>query len=227
MNDYDKLITYYRQCFNLIDCFHFNSEIACNVYSNYITPNNSKVIPITHAGIKDHRTEKIFDDKILRIGFIGNLTPYKGFPKLLQILSTIDNAKWELSVWGCHVGKEKHLPVFYKGKFNGTTIMTVYNSMDVLVVPSIWKETFSLVTLEALSYGVPVIVSNNVGAKDIVKLYNEKFVFNNFQDLNSLLEELIDSKVQLRRFNRKLLDSEWCYSLDKHAQDIIDSIYKD
>ena len=69
MNDYDKLITYYRQCFNLIDCFHFNSEIACNVYSNYITPNNSKVIPITHAGIKDHRTEKIFDDKILRIGF--------------------------------------------------------------------------------------------------------------------------------------------------------------
>ena len=60
--------------------------------------------------------------------------------------------------------------------------------------------------------------------------YSEKVlsnISNNFKDLNSLLEELIDSKVQLRRFNRKLLDSEWCYSLDKHAQDIIDSIYKD
>ena len=227
MNDYDKLITYYRQCFNLIDCFHFNSEIACNVYSNYITPNNSKVIPITHAGIKDHRTEKSFDDKILRIGFIGNLTPYKGFPKLLQILNRIDNTKWELSVWGCHVGKEKHLPVFYKGKFNGTTIMNVYNSMDVLVVPSIWKETFSLVTLEALSYGVPVIVSSNVGAKDIVKLYDEKFVFNNFEELKFLLEGLVNSKVLLKKFHKKVLEAEWCYSLNKHAQDIIDRIYKD
>lgn len=58
MNDYDKLIAYYRQCFNLIDCFHFNSEIASKVYSDYITPKNSKVIPITHAGIKDHRVKR-------------------------------------------------------------------------------------------------------------------------------------------------------------------------
>ena len=227
MNDYDKLIAYYRQCFNLVDCFHFNSEIASKVYSDYITLKNSKVIPITHAGIKDHRVKKSFDDKILRIGFIGNLTPYKGFPKLLQILDGIDNTKWDLSVWGCHVGKETHLPVFYKGKFNSATITSVYNSMDVLVVPSIWKETFSLVTLEALSYGVPVIVSNNVGAKDIVKLYDEKFVFNNFNELKSLLEELISSKALLKKFNNKLLEAEWCYSLDKHAQDIIDRIYID
>ena len=72
-----------------------------------------------------------------------------------------------------------------------------------------------------------MIVSNNVGAKDIVKLYDEKFVFNNFNELKSLLEELISSKVLLKNFNNKLLESEWCYSLDKHAQDIIDRIYKD
>lgn len=227
MNDYERLIAYYRECLNLIDCFHFNSEISRNVYSDYITPKNSKVIPITHAGIKDNRVKKSFDDKLLHIGFIGNLTPYKGFPKLLEILNRIDHAKWKLSVWGCHVGREKHLPVFYKGKFNATTIMNVYNSMDVLVVPSLWKETFSLVTLEALSYGVPVIVSNNVGAKDIVKLYDKKFVFNNFNELKSLLEELISSKVLLKHFNDKLLESKWCYSLNEHAQDIIDRIYKD
>ena len=46
---------------------------------------------------------------------------------------------------------------YYKGKFDASTIADVYHAMDVLVVPSIWKETFSLVTLEVLSYGVPVI----------------------------------------------------------------------
>ena len=41
-----------------------------------------------------------------------------------------------------------------------------FKQMDLLIVPSIWKETFSLITLEALSYGIPVLISNNVGAKD-------------------------------------------------------------
>lgn len=227
MNEYKELLNYYKQSFALVDCFHFNSKIAYSVYSDYIQPKDCKIIPITHAGIKDHRVERTFDSEILRIGFIGNLTPYKGFSKLLSVLQEIDNTKWNLFVWGGHVGKEKHLPVFYKGKFNGATIKYVYDAMDVLVVPSIWKETFSLVTLEALSYGVPVIVSSNVGAKDIVRLYDEKFVFDDFEELKSLLEELSRSKVLLSKFNKELLKSEWYYSLDKHAQDIIDGIYKD
>ena len=41
-------------------------------------------------------------------------------------------------------------------------------SADLLVAPSIWYETFGFTVLEALSYGVPVIVSDHVGAKDIV-----------------------------------------------------------
>ena len=36
-------------------------------------------------------------------------------------------------------------------------------------MPSIWYETFGLVVLEALSYGVPVIVTKNVGAKDLLQ----------------------------------------------------------
>ena len=36
-------------------------------------------------------------------------------------------------------------------------------------MPSIWYETFGLVVLEALSYGVPVIVTQNVGAKDLLQ----------------------------------------------------------
>ena len=79
--------------------------------------------------------------------------------------------KWELSVWGGKVGKHSSLSIQYKGKYNAQTIENVYEAMDVLIVPSVWKETFSLVTLEALSYGVPVIVSDNVGAQDNVGIH--------------------------------------------------------
>ena len=44
----------------------------------------------------------------------------------------------------------------------------IFDETDVLVAPSIWYETFGFTVLEALSYGVPVIISGNVGAKDIL-----------------------------------------------------------
>lgn len=37
-----------------------------------------------------------------------------------------------------------------------------------MVTPSIWFETFGFTVLEALSYGVPVVISGTVGAKDIL-----------------------------------------------------------
>ena len=45
----------------------------------------------------------------------------------------------------------------------------IFDETDVLVAPSIWYETFGFTVLEALSYGVPVIISGNVGAKDILE----------------------------------------------------------
>lgn len=44
----------------------------------------------------------------------------------------------------------------------------IFGETDVLVAPSVLYETFGFTVLEALSYGVPVIISGNVGAKDIL-----------------------------------------------------------
>ena len=48
-------------------------------------------------------------------------------------------------------------------------IDTIYSDIDILIVPSKWKETFGLITIEALSYGVKVFVSENVGSKDLLQ----------------------------------------------------------
>jgi glycosyltransferase involved in cell wall biosynthesis len=98
--------------------------------------------------------------------------------------------------------------------------------MDVLVVPSIWKETFSLVTLEALSYGVPVIVSDNVGAQDLVREYNPKFIFHTLDELQALLSSLINDKSALKTYNQRILEKPWKHDMLPHAQEIIDKIYR-
>ena len=186
-----------------------------------------QVVSITHGGIEDHRIRKVYGHDVLHIGFIGNSTPYKGLPLLISVLQDIGMIEsWDLSVWGGGVGTHPSLPVYYKGKFDSSTIADVYSAMDVLIVPSIWKETFSLVTLEALSYGVPVIVSDNVGAQDIVKLYNPKFVYHSEDELKSLICEILSDKNLLAEFNDKLLSSKWKYSMEEHAKEIIDKIYK-
>lgn len=227
MNDYKKLLDYYRKCLNLIDRFHFNSETAHTVYAKYIGMLSGKVIPVTHAGIKDNREKKTFDKDTLHIGFIGNATPYKGLPLLISVLKELDTTKWELDIWGGSIGKDKKLPVYYKGKFDNSTITEVYRSMDILVVPSIWQETFSLVTLEALSYGVPVIVSDNVGAKDVIKQYDKDFVYGNANELKNLLERIIIDRKCLEDFNEKILQYEWSHSVMTHAQRIIREIYEE
>ena len=56
----------------------------------------------------------------------------------------------------------------------------MYGEIDILIVPSKWKESFGLVVLEALSYNVEVYVSENVGAKDL--LYRNK-IFSNIMEL--------------------------------------------
>lgn len=224
---YQSLIDYYKDCFSIVDEFHFNSEVTRDTYRKYIVPKAEKIIPITHNGINDHRRKKSFEDNCLKIGFVGSAAPYKGLSRLIMALKQLNrNDKWRLDVWGDTIGQDESLPIYYRGKFTHSAIETVYTTMDIMVVPSLCHETFSLVTLEALSYGVPVLVSDTVGAKDIVKEYDSKFVFHSDDELVSLLELLVDDKSLLRNYNEAIIANDWRHSMSEHAQEIIEELYK-
>lgn len=224
---YQSLIDYYKDCFSIVDEFHFNSEVTRDTYRKYIVPKAEKIIPITHNGINDHRRKKSFEDNCLKIGFVGSAAPYKGLSRLIMALKQLNrNDKWRLDVWGDAIGQDESLPIYYRGKFTHSAIETVYTTMDIMVVPSLCHETFSLVTLEALSYGVPVLVSDTVGAKDIVKEYDSKFVFHSDEELVALLRAIICNRALLEEYNDKILSMEWKHSMKEHAQEIIDKMYK-
>ena len=178
--DYSELRHYYNEMFHLIDGYLFNSSLAKNVYEiNEIQPANSIVLAITNSSIKQHQRLTTTNDKI-RVAYIGPDEEYKGYFDFIEFAEILDLESYEVATYGHLPNEECPSFIEQKGYFTKETIDSVYENIDILIVPSKWKETFGLITVEALSYGVNVFVSENVGSKDLLP---EIHVFKNQNDL--------------------------------------------
>lgn len=226
-NNYDSLLKRYYEMLEMFDCIHFNSSVTESVYKTYIGECNSKIVSITHSDIKDHRIYRRYKNEVLHLIFIGNTSTYKGFPLLLKVLQELMDegyVNWKLDAWGSN-GVSSLPNITFRGSFSSEELANVFHTDGVLVVPSVWNETFSLITLEALSFGIPVLVSSTVGAKDVVKEYDDSFVFQNRGELKNILKKLLTDKQKLREFNTKIMELDWNHSIKEHSQEII-NLYK-
>lgn len=231
-SDFIKLREYYSKMFSLFDAVHFNSSVSYNIYkSNYVLP-KYRVIPITTGSISDNRTKRSFETRDLKMAFIGNLNPTKGYPLLKDILIDLfknGQRAWKLSVWeGLKAGKDKECPnIIYEGRYKKEEIQEVFTKMDLLIVPSVCHETFSLVTLEALSFGTPVLVSKNVGAKMIIEDISPDFIVNDKEQLKNMIINCINNRGLLRQYNQRIVESnKMVFSMKDHAMEIV-SFYKE
>lgn len=170
--DYSELRNYYTDMFSLLDTFHFNSSLARSIFEkNLPFELNGKVISITNKTIKRHNIEKNTRNKKV-VAFIGPDEEYKGYFDFLEYVSTIDLNRFEVVTYGHVPNQFAPKYIKQKGRFLQSELGTIYKNIDILIVPSKWKETFGLVVLEALSYGVTVYASKNIGAKDLLEDYN-------------------------------------------------------
>lgn len=92
----------------------------------------------------------------MQIGFIGNDTPYKELPLLLQVLKRIaDRTSWRLDAWGSKATQEKDWQIFYRGKLDSRSVATVYDRMDMLeplgvYIKEVWQDKLFAFTLIAI-----------------------------------------------------------------------------
>lgn len=94
---------------------------------------------------------------------------------------------------------------------------------DVVITPSIWYETFGFTVLEALSFGVPVIVSDHVGARDIVP-DGGGIIFYNDSELKTFIANLTFDK--LRMMNRSIISSNAFFDEKKMNAILLKNGYK-
>ena len=168
---YQKLREYYIGMLKSVDLLHFNSTVSESVYTKYFTPKNSQVMTISHQNIADNRkVNKWEPEEKMKITFLSPAKPFKGFNVLKAALDELwDSGQhdFELMMFSPVRNPAPYMKIKEEG-YTYEQLKDILNNSDVVVAPSVCKETFGFTVLEALSYGVPVIVSDHVGAKDIV-----------------------------------------------------------
>ncbi len=228
---YIELNSFYKRVFALFDAIHFNSFVSKNVFSQYVTLPYHQVIPITTNAISDRRRRKHFDDTV-RISFVGGIGLAKGFPSLKKVLLELYSEgykNWVLNIWegGLGGGDADCSNIVYRGRYSPSQLKKVYDETDLLLVPSIWKETFSLVALEALSFGVPVLMSDNVGAQILIQDIVPDFIYHGEDGLRHSLRRIFSDSSLLVEYNTKILESRNInFSQHKHAEDMMEFYQK-
>jgi glycosyltransferase involved in cell wall biosynthesis len=95
----------------------------------------------------------------------------------------------------------RDLPVFFTGTLKGRDLATAYASSDLFVFPS-KTDTFGRVVLEAQSSGLPVVVSDSGGPKDVVIDKQTGFVIPDLNEINlaGAMDALTDDPATLMRY---------------------------
>ncbi len=226
--EYQESRCYYEEMFGYVTLFHFNSNQSKEVFTRYLGNISGDIISISDRNVADRRRKKDFA-KILHIGFIGR-GAYKGFYILKEVLDSLYQRGMQDIM--CHVyfnPKEKLPPYFISHQpYKDEDVEQVYSNIDVLILPSLWKETYGLVVLEALSYGVPVIVSQNVGAKELLERENGigLIVQAEKEALRKVLENIYHKRELLSEMNLKICNAELPLKYEEHVHRVLDLYHK-
>lgn len=168
LEGYKTLQQYFADIFKRIKVIHCNSSVTNSFFKRL----NAQcfTLNLTTDGIVDNRNvNKNFNEKKLIVGYIGIASAHKGFQLMINVAKNLSQYRdIEFKFYGDSFGIDKDLKNCVNcGTFSHDRISEIMNQIDVLVIPSIWYETFGFVGLEAIANCVPVLVSNRAGIKDV------------------------------------------------------------
>ena len=109
-----------------------------------------------------------------------------------------------------------------KEGYRYSDLKEIFSETDILLAPSLCYETFGYTVLEALCYGVPVIVSDNVGAKDIVENCGLVVKAGDRESLKNAILSLNANKIE--ELTRNIFSSKKTKLWDNFAKEM-NSIY--
>lgn len=142
--------------------------------------------------------------------FVGRIWEEKGINELLE---TIGN-DYPLTIVGDGPRKndlqEKYPKVHFKGWLSPADVLLEMKNSIALILPSIYLEAFGLVVTEALSLGLPVIVSNRAGSATMIENGHNGFIIdmNHLNELNDCCDALTDKEL-FEIMSKNAYDTYW------------------
>jgi len=164
--------------------------------------------------------------------YVGRFAPEKNLLLLLEVYSKLLNKGmqgWGLVLVGSgpleaelksFINENNLDNVFLPGFMQKEKLIHYYAAADIFVLPSI-SETWGLVVDEAMSMGLPIIVSKVCGCyPDIVQDNVNGFSFSpeNGEELFSIMNEIVEGKYDLKTMGSNSLAIISDYGSDKAAE---------
>lgn len=217
--EYKELRDYYKDILSYVTVFHFNSSVAENIYKNFLGNVNGKVVTITNHRIRDNRRERNFCRNNLTIAYLAKPKNEKGYSILIKALDILWEKKknFRLNLY-CNVPEIKLYMNVREDGFLEDEFQNIMDDIDVMVVPSIWYETFGFTALEAISCGIPVIVTDRVGAKDVISDGGIVIPADDVNQLVKAIEEMTPDS--LNRYNKNIINNAKIKKLDEMVEEI-------
>ena len=148
----------------------------------------------------------------LRLVYVGVLLPHKGAHVLIDALKGLPADRVHASLYGAEVAAKRAYPerlrqaadglsVHWGGVYDRAELQSILAEHDVLVMPVIWEETFSVVIREALQAGLPVIAARRGALPEIIEDGRNGLLFEpeNAADLRRCVRRLLDEPGLLAR----------------------------
>jgi glycosyltransferase involved in cell wall biosynthesis len=221
-----KLVTIGRKslsvCVDLVAA-EADSTLKIHIDHGYFRGAASFVAPGMLDGMPPMLRTDLPTNGPLRVGYIGLLTYNKGvhvIARAAKKLSSLDQIDIIIAGDGEPAYRDE-LAAEFEGipaSFTGWVAPAdFYDKIDVLVIPSLWREPFGRVCIEAFAAGVPVVVSNIGGLATIVQDGRNGFLFDpgDADHLAKILDSLIEHRDQLRSLQANCLMDAGLYQIDR------------
>jgi glycosyltransferase involved in cell wall biosynthesis len=141
----------------------------------------------------------------LRLGYLGQIIPIKGVSVLAQAVRLLPVSNFTLDIYGKldqntdyvrEIARlvENDSRVVFGGPYGPKDLTKVMQSLDAVVVPSVWYENSPNVILEAFAHRTPVIASDLGGMAELVEHNTNglRFKVGDAADLASQIRRLIE-----------------------------------
>ena len=196
---------------------------------------DEKKVKIVPYGVDTSRfMKKNFDDMNEKVKFIfvGKIDRRKGIQHLLPAFEKLDSEKAELILVGRYNENDslireysKRLNIKFMGFVTQDVVAKMYRTSDVFVLPSL-GEGLAQVGIEAMSSGLPIIVTENSGVNDLIKTGKEGMIIP-VSDTNALYEAMkwfVDNKSEISKMGKYAYETAQKYTWNYYERNVCKAI---
>lgn len=197
--------------------------------------------------VVDLRKEYNINNNDIVVGYCGRIVEEKGILELIKAIKKIKtnkNIKLLIvgSQWYDELKQDKYMlelqkeikeienKVIFTGYIKQENMPSIYNIIDILVIPSLCEEAFGCVAIEAMALGKPLIVAKSGGLPEIIKEEYGYIIEKNSQFIDNMakyIEKLVENdniRIEYGKNAKKEFESNVNYHKEQYFENFYNYI---